>query len=104
MPSDPVHKVPEDVAMEGPGQELPPGLPPRPGAGQEAQAQPRTEELVVKAFWNGLRYTFQKKFKMYFQAILIIQGILSFRLKIGGGKTQMQRMLHFIWIFWRIFG
>ena len=53
MPSDPVHKLPEDVAMEGPGQELPPGLPPGPGAGQEAQAQPRTEELVVKAFWNG---------------------------------------------------
>ena len=53
MPSDPVHKLAEDVAMEGPGQELPPGLPPGPGAGQEAQAQPRTEELVVKAFWNG---------------------------------------------------
>ena len=53
MPSDPVHKLAEDVAMEGPGQELPPGLPPRPGAGQEAQAQPRTEELVVKAFWDG---------------------------------------------------
>ena len=50
VPSDPVHKLPEDVAMEGPGQELPPGLPPGPGAGQEAQAQPRTEELVVKAF------------------------------------------------------
>ena len=53
MPSDPVHKLAEDVAMEGPGQELPPGLPPRPGAGQEAQAKPRTEELVVKAFWDG---------------------------------------------------